>query len=608
MEMAPGSNTLPLWDLNPVYKGFDDDNYKNSKKKLIALIEEVQIIIDDGKKRKSDPETWLEEFINKYNEVGDLYENLGSYAYTRYSTDTRDATALKELGFLEEKAVPLETALVNFRNNLADLKDDKRDRRVMETLISGSETLKKVEFFLREQLLLQEKQMTPAEENLAADLSRSGGDAWGRMHSTISSTASILWDEQTGERKTVTQLRNLAHDADRSVREKAFKKELEAWKQVEIPLSYALNGVKGFSVTLNKRRHYENSLHRSIIQSRISKKTLESLIQVMDGSLPLFHRYLKAKAKALGLNKLAFYDLFAPVGASTKTWNFDDAEDFIVKLFTGFTPELGDFARNAFTNRWIDARPRDGKVGGAYCISFPLTGESRILCNFGGSFSDVTTVAHELGHGYHHHVLKEDIHIHRDYPMTLAETASIFAESIVFDGAISQTEEKEQMNIIEAFLQDTTQVIVDILSRFKFEEKVFENRRKGELSPEEFSGLMIEAQKATYGDTLDPELLHPYMWAVKGHYYSQNLAFYNFPYAFGLLFGLGLYALYRKEGPSFAKQYRNILKMTGRESAITITGGAGFDIEKPDFWQAGIDMIGERVDEFENLVAKFKER
>jgi len=418
----------------------------------------------------------------------------------------------------------------------------------------------------------------------------------------VSSTISVTWDEKSGDSRSVIQLRGMAYDADRAVRKKAYELELGAWKQAEIPLSYALNGVKGFSAILNRRRRYQSTLDRSVFQARINRKTLDALISVMEGSLPVFRTYLKAKARFLGLKKLAFFDIFAPVGTQSRSWSFSEAQKFIVEKFTEFAPDMGAFARQAFAKKWIDAEPHSGKVGGAYCQSLPLAGASRILANFDGSFSDVSTLAHELGHAYHHEVLRDDSAIHRAYPMTLAETASIFSETIVYNSALANATPEEKITILETFLQNTTQVIVDILSRYRFENRVMELRADRELGAEEFSKLMIEAQKATYGDALDPKLLHPYMWAVKGHYYSPGLAYYNFPYAFGQLFGLGLYQLYQQEPSGFPERYRRVLQLTGRASAVEVTKSAGFNIEKPAFWREGIAFIEEKVSEFVTMV------
>ncbi len=593
-------DALPLWNIDPVYAGFESERYRADKESFTKNTAELLRLTGDAAAMKRDAGAWLTAYIAQTNKTLDLYENLASYAYARFTTDTRDPRAQKELNALEEAALPLTDASVAFRNVLADLEKE------LPSLIERTPGLSDFAFFLTEELFLRKRQMSPQEENLAADLSRCGGDAWGRMQEAVSASLSVAWDEKTGERKTVTQLRALAYDRDREIRRKAYRLELEAWKSVEIPLSFSINGVKGFSVILNKRRNWEGTLERSARQARISMKALESMIEAMEESLPAFRTYLRAKAKLLGIERCSFYDIFAPTGDDPKVWSFEEARGFILEKFSDFSEELGAFGRHAFDNAWIDARPRDGKVGGAYCTAFPILGESRILCNFGGAFGDVSTIAHELGHGYHHHILKEACAIHRSYPMTLAETASIFNESIILQGALEKASGRDRIPILETFLQETTQVIVDILSRYYFEKKLCELREKSELSPDELSAMMLEAQKATYGDGLNEQELHPYMWAVKSHYYRPDLAFYNFPYAFGQLFGLGLYSLYRKDREAFIPRYRALLGETGKASAVDLARSAGFDIEGKEFWRQSLATIGEKIAEFRALAEREK--
>jgi pepF/M3 family oligoendopeptidase len=345
------------------------------------------------------------------------------------------------------------------------------------------------------------------------------------------------------------------------------------------------------------------ALRKSGFQSRLEPGTLDTLIGALESALPLYRRYLALKARLLGIERCAFYDIFAPVhgGEGGRTWNWERAADFIAKCFSRFDPGMGDFARRAAAAAWIDGERREGKIGGAYCTGFPLAGESRILCNFDGSFDAVSTVAHELGHAWHHELMKDLPRGLSLYPMTLAETASIFAETVIFQGALEDASAGERLSMIEENLKDSCQVIVDILSRFYFERELFKGRSRAELSARELCDLMLDAQKRTYGDALDPEALHPYMWAAKGHYYSVGLGFYNYPYAFGQLFALGLYSRFRKEGPSFAAAYREILRASGRASAEDVAAGAGFDIRKEGFWQSGLEIIAGRLEELEGL-------
>lgn len=595
----------PRWDLSSIYPELLGAEYKADTERLSSSIEKLSEIIDTDVD-KNNVASWAAECIRAYNIAADLFGNLSSYVYAVFSTNTTNAAVAKELNKLEAISLPLKSALITFRNRLAEVGEFVKQEEVLSEIakILGG----RYDYFLEEQLNMQAKQMSPPEEELAEDLARSGGSAWTRQHETISSTLSTTWDEATGEQKTVTQLRALAFDPDRKIREKAYRLEIQAWERMEIPLGYSLNGVKGFAVTFNKRRRFEDDIESALYASRISRKTLDALIGSMEEGLPVFRRYLKAKARYLGIDALRFYDLFAPVGTTAKKWTFDEVRSYVEMQFGKFSKPMGQFAKLAFDGGWIDAEPREGKVGGAYCTDFPLAKESRVLCNFDGSFSDLQTVAHELGHAYHGYILKDDSAIHSDYPMTLAETASIFAQTLVFDAALSDAAPDEKIHVIEEFLQDSTQVIVDILSRFYFEKKVFSERANAEISPEEFCSFMVDAQKATYGDGLDENYLHRYMWAVKPHYYSHELGFYNFPYAFGLLFGLGLFSRYKKEGTSFVPQYDKILAQTGRGSANHVTAEAGFDIESRAFWKDGISQIAGYVDDFEKLVDSVKEQ
>ncbi|MFP3040863.1 M3 family oligoendopeptidase [Treponema primitia] len=600
----PSGIEAPKWDLSSIYVSFDSPEYQRDLKLLTEKIAAFLQLLETPLPTGAGIAATLLTLIRAYEEAGDLNENLSAYAEAIYTADTRDSRALTEINAIEAAALPLGKGAVIFRNRLVEAKD-----LVLKALDSDAE-LTSYGFFIRESLEKAAYQMSPELEDLANDLSRSGGDAWGRLQEAISSTVTALWDTASGERKTVIALRDLAHSPDRSVRERAYQAELEAWKSMEIPLAASLNGVKGTALSVDKRRGWKSPLQKSAFQSRLSEKALEALIAAMENSLPLFRRYLKAKASLLGLKACAFYDLFAPVENVTKKWTWSGATEFIIEQFTAFDPDMGAFARKAVSRSWIDALGREGKIGGAYCTDFPLAGlpgetkrgESRILCNFEGSFDSVFTVAHELGHGWHHELIKDLSRFQSAYPMTLAETASIFAETIIFEGALgASSTDGDRIALIEGNLKDCCQVIADILSRFYFERALFERRDKAELSAEELCALMIDAQKATYGDGLDPAQFHPYMWAVKSHYYSPGLAFYNYPYAFGQLFSLGLFARAKKEGPGFSAAYRKILRLTGQASAADVAKSAGFDIEDSAFWQDGIALIAGRAAEFEKL-------
>ena len=579
---------LPLWKLS-MYEGFSSSSFRKDRKEMTELTNRLLELTKEETSWKEAPLSCLEKAIPLINRISDLYENLESYTYCRYSTDTGDGEAVNELNQLEEAALPLKKALVLFNNRLSGSGTGPAEW-------GKSPLLGDYLFFLQESLEDQKHQMSPDEEELAADLSRSGGSAWSRLQETLSSELKTKWEGD--EWKTVTQLRLMAGDPDRAIRRKAWEKELGCWESAETAFAAALNGVKGFTHSLNSRRGYTSTLQKSTRQARMKPETLKAMIESMTESLPDFRRYMKAKASDMKLEKLSWYDITAPVGSAAKRWTWEETREFIRENFGSLSKEYAAFAGRAFQENWIDARPRTGKVGGAYCISFPLQKESRIMANFDGSFTDVSTIAHELGHGWHHEVLKEAPSLHREYPMTLAETASIFSEILVFRAYYAKAVGKEKKSLLESSLSDANQVITDILSRYLFEKELMERRPEGELPAEELKQMMLRAQEATYGDALHPEERHPWMWAVKGHYYMQDLAFYNFPYAFGLLFSWGLYSLYEKMGADFEPLYRKILRMTGKAGAEECAAAAGIDISRKEFWQGSLSLLQRQIDDF----------
>lgn len=583
----------PRWQLHDIYPGLDSAEYLTDKAKLASLIGLFQETVLDSLAANKDFGAWLRLAVDRLNETLSLNATLSSYAYCCFSVDTTNSLCLAELNKLEELTVPLAPALTSLRTTLSNHASQ------LEACYQSHPDLAEYAWLFAEQVMLAQHQMSAAEESLAADLGRSGSEAFTRLQEALSSSLSRTWSD--GSSKTVVELRGLAHDPDRAVRRQAFELELSAWQEHRIAFAASLNGVKGAAVTLASRRSWQDNLEQSASQSRISLKTLESLTAAMSDSLPDFRRYMKAKAQLLGQDQLAFYDLFAPLEGLEGNWSFDRVRSYIVERFASFSPDLAAFARMAFDKQWIDALPRPGKVGGAYCIDFPLRGQTRVMSNFSGNFDSVITIAHELGHAWHSWLLNDKPTMLRDYPMTLAETASLFCETLVYKDEMKRSEGQQALALLEMRLSDINQIITDILSRFIFEKAVFGRRATGELSPDDFCDLMLDAQKQTYGDALDPQTLHPYMWAVKGHYYHAGLNFYNYPYAFGQLFGLGLYALSRREPHGFTERYIRLLRRTGQVGAVQLCSSEGMDIESIAFWTASLDQVREDIKVFCDL-------
>ena len=608
------SNKIPRWNLDSIFPSIKSAEYQKALSdfesgmgKLGSLLESADTFIKNASENFDFP-VWLKGFLEADDKVSALCGSLNAYAYIIYSVDTTNTDYLNNITKIDNLTLRYRQLDLSFKSVL--LANSGR----LEDFYRRFPDFDGYRYILNETLEETRHQMSPAEEKLAGELQQTGGDAWDRLHEQL---ISHLKDTETG--KTFNELRNDADSADAKVRKSSYKKEISLLKQNEIAFAACLNNLKGETLSLNRHRKWQKPLDRSLASARLSQKTLDALIGAIEESLPLWREYFNLKADFLHKNNLtvsqdkkglAFYDLFAPLVSTplnkrdnsdagqnqsllSKEWTFDEARDYIIERYSSFSAEMGEFAKKAFAENWIDAEVRAGKVGGAYDEDFALGHQSRIMTNFTGAFSDIITLAHELGHAYHFSCMKGKPSAFFSYPMTLAETASTFAETIVKQDMISKCSDAEKIQILDLDLQDVSQVLVDILCRFYFEKSVFEEREKGELNADDFCRLMKDAQEKSYGNGLNGER-HEYMWAVKSHYYSTGLDFYNFPYAFGQLFAAGLYARYQKEGKNFAKTYAELLSNTGNMSCEDLCKKAGFDITQKDFWKSGIEMyVGE---------------
>lgn len=457
-------------------------------------------------------------------------------------------------------------------------------------------------FFLRKAKARSQKLMSPAEERLAAALQTVGSMAWSRLHGMA--TSQILVEVKVeGEAKKLpmSAVRALAYDANEATRTAAYEAELAAWKENELPCAAAMNAIKGEVNLLATRRGWKSPLEAALFGENMEQGALEAMLAAAKESFPDFRRYLRAKAKLLGKKALPFSDIFAPVGDSPKRYSWEEGCEIVESAFRSYSTKMGDFAARAFREQWVDVDPRPGKRDGAYCMG-PRGDESLVFMNFKPSFGSVSTLAHELGHAYHNLCLADRTPIQADIPMTLAETASIFCETILRKRSMAEGSDAELLPILEASLQGSCQVVVDITSRFLFESEVFARRQSDELSAGQLCEIMRGAQLETYGDGLDAERLHPYMWAAKPHYYSGGLSFYNFPYMFGLLFALGLYSIYEKEGAAFQDRYDALLGRTGMATSRELALEFGFDTHSIDFWRGSLSTIRADIDRFVAIV------
>jgi pepF/M3 family oligoendopeptidase len=588
------------WNLDALYTSFKSENFLNDIKEMDINIKKLnnwtlEELIESSavQDNYADIGNIIRKYLDLYISIRKLYSALSSYAELTFSVDASNDTAKKYTEILEQKIPEITKATVTFTRWLALVKN-------IDKVIKNSGLLKEHSFYLKEVNDNSKYLLSDKEEILASKLKNTGSNAWSLLWNMLTSKVKVDI-EMNGEQKELPLpvVRNMANEADSTTRKKAFNAEISVYKKFDEAAAAALNSVKGEVITVSELRGYKSPLEMTLINSRMDEKTLNAMFSAIKEYLPVFRKYFKKKAELLGHNKgLPFYDLFAPIGTTEMKFDYNQARTLIVDKFRAFSNRLADYADNAFEKNWIDAEQREGKRGGAFCENLHIIGESRIMSNFDGSFSGVTTLAHELGHGYHGHCLTDETFLNSDYPMPLAETASIFCETLIINAALEKATKDEAFTILENSIQSDAQVIVDIYSRFLFESELFEKRKDSSLSVEELKFAMLNAQKESYGEGLNPDLLHPYMWACKPHYYYADYNFYNFPYAFGLLFAKGLYAEYLKTGEPFIEKYDNLLKETGKNTIADVTAMMDIDIQSTEFWKSSLELTAKDIEKF----------
>ena len=586
------ATTLPSWNTSTVFSSIEGDDFRAARNDWAARVEALEAMLDASEGK--DDAAALASFLQTLNEALEAGRTLGAYIQCFVSTDSRNEAALaahSEMQPLMARMRKVNARLVSWAGSVN-----------LEAAIEDAPVLLEHEFVLRRMAKEAQHQMSMPEEALAADLDITGGSAWGRLRDNLTSQlgVTVKFPDRI-ERMTMTQARNLAHRRDRDERKAGYEAELETWQEHETVFAAAMNSIKGQVLTLCKRRGWDSPLDETLFYNNMDRESLDAMLTAAREALPTFRRYLHAKARAIGLERLAWFDLFAPVGAED-AWEYDRAQQLVLERFSQFSEKMGALAGRAFQENWIDVPPKDGKRDGAFCMG--LRGdESRILLNYEPTFNWVGTLAHELGHAYHNLCLSRRTPLQRMTPMTLAETASIFCEQIVRRSVLEDAPDEVALAILEDALRAANQTVADILSRFQFESRCFDGREGRELSASEMRTIMLDAQRDTYGEGLDDSALHPYMWAAKPHYYSSSRSFYNFPYMFGLLFGLGLFAQYQRSPQAFLEVYDDLLSSTGMADAASLAARFDIDIRTPEFWRSSLNVVAQDVERYESLVA-----
>lgn len=580
------------WSLDVLYTGFDDKRWSEDLKKLDDCVE--KFLSFAAKLSDENEKETIKEGLKLLEELEGLSAQMMIFCELRGAADTRDKDSMSYEGVLSQKRNRTRAAETKFAEYVAARKNLEQDIKEDAFLTSYA-------YLLRNMAEDNRHLLSGDVEEALAKMDISGGAAWSSLQGYLTSSVEA---DLGGKKLTLSEVRNLAYSPSREERKAAYEAELACYDKIKDSVAYALNSIKMQDISECELRGFASPLAKTLYYARMKEETLNALLEAMTEYMPQFWRYLRLKAEKLGYaDGLPWYELFAPLGKSTKRYTTEEARDYLITVFSSFSPDMAEMMKRAFAEDWIDFYPRNGKVGGAFCEALNSKKEFRVLTNFSGSFSDLVTLAHELGHGYHDFMVHDNEPLNMEYSMPVAETASTFNENVITGYAIDHTgDEEEKLALIESQLSDTAQIMCDIYSRFLFESEVVERRKDSFLFADELNEIMLDAQKKAYGNGLDENCLHPYMWVCKSHYYSADLGFYNYPYAFGGLFARGLYAKYKKEGSAFVENYKKMLKNTPVMSVEDVAKICGIDLTDKEFWMMSLHSYDAEIDEFEQLI------
>ncbi|WP_090774231.1 M3 family oligoendopeptidase [Shouchella lonarensis] len=578
------------WDLDSLFKG------GSQSEELAAFLQETDTLFQTWLDR---PETdvIISELTHAVDMLFGRINEMFSFVSCLIAQDVNDNQALLLEEKLQVQRVKFESLRLRLAARLRELEDD-----AFATLLT-EEALKPFAFSLSELRQHAKDEMDPAREHLAASLAKDGYHAWQSVYNEAVGRMEIPFEED-GETKILSagQLSNRLDSPNTAVRERASLAYQKAWSK-EAPLfAQTLNRLAGFRLSLYEARGWDDVLKEPHALNRMQEKTLQTMWETITKNKSRFYRYMDEKAKLLGVEKLSFRDVHAPLPVENKEQSdipYDDACDLIIRHFRKFSPKMADFAEMALRDGWIEAENRAGKRPGGFCTTFLLSGESRIFMTYDGSMANVATLAHELGHAYHSWCLKnKPVQLAKEYPMSIAEMASTFAEIIVADALLAETEdEATKKMLVENHLSRSLSFFMNIHARFLFEMRFYEERKNGMVSQERLNEMMVAAQKEAYGDQLSE--YDPYFWASKLHFHITMRPFYNFPYTFGYLFSLGVYAQALKSGASFEDQYIALLEDSGSMTMEDLAmKHLGVDLTTPQFWQEALDVVLADVDKF----------
>lgn len=596
------SELSPIWSLESYFPAFDGPEHQEFLQKLRDDLREALTAHDYLPALDSDNvAVWVDAF-STFEDIGARLTHLGSYLGCLGSADAANESyqsAEAELAGFHAEYAKLDSAL---SAGFGAASDETWQQFLQE------EALKDATFTVDRMRQTALFQMDLSREALAADLGVDGIGAWGRLYDTVSGKMSFEMTYPDGRVETtpMSQRRSLMTDTDRRVRETAFRSGNQVWEAHEDVMGAALNAIAGTRHTLYAKRGRGHFLDAPLHDAVMTRETLDAMFAAIDNTIEIPRRLVRLNAKLQGTEAIAWYDQDAPQLPDTlPELSWARAVELCDQAFGNHYPDLQAYLRHMIEHRWVENEKRPNKRAGAFATGSPVINEERIFMTFGGTMGDVTTLAHEVGHTWHSHLLNVLRPCAQDYPMTLAETASTFAESILAEGLLADPNltPVQRAFLLERSLSHAPSFLLNIPVRFKFESRFYEERAQGNVPVSRIKQLMTDAQVEVFGDSLDPEQVDPWFWASKLHFFITELSFYNYPYTFGYLLSSALFQEFKREGPSFLKRYEHFLSLTGRATCEDVVQESlGRDIRDEAFWADTIRGLSPKIDDYEAAV------
>ncbi|CAI3346781.1 M3 family oligoendopeptidase [Enterococcus cecorum] len=587
------------WDLESIFAGgSSSESLQQELQQISTKMKEFHQLVDAFTPNAENQVEVLTEILAVHEEIQKSFTECGSFIEALNSTNIHDQQAKLLTGQLYSNLPAFQLATTILNKKFASYSEE--DWQNLMTHFS------QIAFRLSEMRRDGQELLDEQSENIINTLALDGQSAWSQHYDTIVASIQIPFN---GEMLSAGQAFNtMMSSQDKAVRQELFEKWEKAWSEKADIFADTLNHLDGFRLNNYKLHGIDDFLKQPLEYNRLDKETLDMMWGTIQKNKQPIIDFLTRKAQLFGKDKMDWQDQDAPIvlgDFEERRYTFDQAADFIVENFKKFSPKMSEFAQMAFDKAWIEAEDRPGKRPGGYCTSLPKSQESRIFMTYGESVNEVSTLAHELGHAFHSHVMWDLPTLNQDYAMNVAETASTFAELIVADATLKEAKtDEEKINLLDVKLQNAIAMFMNIHARFIFESNFYAARQKGLVATDEITRLMVEAQKEAYINGLGS--YHPHFWAAKLHFFIDEVPFYNFPYTFGYLFSLGIYAKASQHTDGFEDQYIALLRDTASMTTEELAKKhLDTDLHQATFWQAGIDMVLKDIATFMELTEKY---